>query len=997
MNSNPKNKDNTSNFYSMNELFKDLKKLPINEKLETNKINESFRKNNTIEVELPKNGNNRYFYKSEMRDKMLNLSPQQNYTNEVVDSEIINMSKENHELKFCLDILNKKYEKEMKDLKLKNIKKIKEIQSTKEILKKNIALIELLGSKVVNCEEIIKQNEKKNNKIKSNENIEDKVLVALKEKEELEKGIYEREEIIKSYKDQIDSKKDMFEEVDKMKNDMEDCLKTMEELYKEITKKDEQIDDLKKYMELMNTKHEKEIEELSKSKEINLENASNDEILAEITRSKGAQIKMTKELVEIQKNYINAKNTNIKLENLTKEASDMIKKTIDSRNSIKKGYDKAIDELVEKYEKQIRFMKVVIVEQNEKFEKQLEEIKNDKNIEDNDNSSEDIEDKDDNNIDEKNKYLEKLKKDNIMLMEQNLELKNMNELLLKRMNEIPDLHNKFSELFAKVKLLKEENDLLKESLKNNKYLQIMSQEHEEEENEDEEKIIKEKKSLKNSKENNDNDNNEEDNKKLNLEEFILLESLLKDMDNNNGEEAQNKKELDINKLLMLENILRKIENKNGEDDKDDKETEYKKEKEENEYEEKKNKKEQLLLKIKLKSLRERELDENNIIEKNMLNINNNPKIQNNKLNKEELKNSNHNKSTKIYNKKFFKSSPKTIKTAYDNKKYLKKINNDSGEEIENDEKEDGNNEEEDEDENAQNQININFNLFKPTKEGILAFNLSRKIYSTTIPENFEEFSMLFDPNTSVQYNTLEGLFIIPSNKSNKLFYYSSKNNIINELFSLKENHAGGCLLLDNSSKYIIALGGYESKVVEKFTFETDKLEQLSEMPTCRSKISCNQIGNKLYCFFGISKQKPNKSIVEYLDLDNIKEGWIDVNFKNNTNYNVISGMSCINLNDNELLIIGGLLNDKIPNETLLYFNIEDKVLNKIEKNLPDSEDKVYIFTQNTMFNFFVNGEIISFANIDNNNNVHILDNDLCYDLYLTPKINYHKLSIKEKY
>lgn len=169
------------------------------------------------------------------------------------------------------------------------------------------------------------------------------------------------------------------------------------------------------------------------------------------------------------------------------------------------------------------------------------------------------------------------------------------------------------------------------------------------------------------------------------------------------------------------------------------------------------------------------------------------------------------------------------------------------------------------------------------------------------------------------------------------------------------------------------------------------------MPTCRSKISCNQIGNKLYCFFGISKQKPNKSIVEYLDLDNIKEGWIDVNFKNNTNYNVISGMSCINLNDNELLIIGGLLNDKIPNETLLYFNIEDKVLNKIEKNLPDSEDKVYIFTQNTMFNFFVNGEIISFANIDNNNNVHILDNDLCYDLYLTPKINYHKLSIKEKY
>ena len=33
---------------------------------------------------------------------------------------------------------------------------------------------------------------------------------------------------------------------------------------------------------------------------------------------------------------------------------------------------------------------------------------------------------------------------------------------------------------------------------------------------------------------------------------------------------------------------------------------------------------------------------------------------------------------------------------------------------------------------------------------------------------------------SLLLNTLEGLFVIPSNKSNKLFYYSSKNNIINE-------------------------------------------------------------------------------------------------------------------------------------------------------------------------------------------------------------------------
>jgi len=977
MNENLNKKDNNSNFFSMNEFFEDLKKLSVNEELKTKNIIESYRKNNTIEADYSINRNKRYFYKPEMRDKLnermkiLNQSQKQSYNKEVIESEIINILKENQELKFCLDILNKKHEKEMKVLKLNNIKKIKEIQSTKEILKKNIVLIELLGSKVVKCEEILKENEINSNKSHLNK---DRVLIALKEKEELEKEINEGNEIIKIYKEKLDSKNGMFEEVDKMKNDMEDCLKTMDQLYQEIIQKDGQINELKKNMLLMNSKYKKEIEELSKTKEINLENSSNDEILNEISKSKNAQIKMAKELVEIQKNYDNAKNTNAKLENLTKEASEMIKKTIDSRNIIKEGYDKAIEELVEKYEKQIRFMKVVIVEQNEKFEKQLEAIKNGKNKDNNNNPEDVIDDDNDIGINEKNKYIKKLKNDNIMLMEQNLELKKMNDLILKRMNEIPDLHNKFSELFEKVKLLKEENDLLKESLKNNKYLHKMNQEYEgeEEEKEDEENLIGEKKDIKNINENNDN---KESNKKLNLEELILLESLLKDMENNSGEEGQNEKELNINKLLMLENILKKIENKKGEDDINN---ENKKEREEKNNEEK-----QLLF--------ESKLGENNKIEKNIKIVNNNLKIEeNNKIEKGELKDKNYDKSTKIYNKKFFKSSPKIIKATYNNKSTnksnLKKVKDDKGEEIENVEKEDNNNEEEDEYENVQNQINENFNLYKPIKEGIIVFNLSKKIYSLTIPENFEEFSIIFDPNTSVQYNTLEGLFVIPSNKSKKLFYYSSKNNIINELFSFKENHAGGCLLLDNSSKYIISLGGYESKAVEKFTFETGKMEQLPEISTCRSKISCNQINNKLYCFFGISKENLNKSIVEYLDLDNIEEGWIEVDFKNNTNYSIISGMSCINLNDNELLIIGGLLNDKIPNETLLYFNIEDKVLNKIEKNLPDSEDKVYIFTQNTMFNLFVNGEIISFANIDNNNNVHILDNDLCYDLYLTPKI-----------
>ena len=961
------NKDNSAKFYSMEEFFEGLKKFSNNEDLEeSNNFNLSNRNNNNYNESEFRDRKKPNFYRSKIREKYnermkyLVQSSNENYVNEVMKSELANLSKSNKGLKFCFDSLNKKFENEIKDLKLKNLNKTKEIQSTKQILKQNLTQIKLLESKLSSYEKILKETQltkgKKNN---INENNEEKVLIALKEKEELQKEIDERDKIIKSFKEELDSKKELFEDIDKMKNDMESYLETMEKLYKEIEKKDELILNLKKNMELMTSKHQQEIENISKNKMKDLEHASNEEIINEISKSKEAQIKLTKELIEMQKNYNSVKNANIKLQNLTLEAKDMVKKSIESKNNIKEEYNKAIEELVEKYEKQIQLMKVVIVEQNEKYEKQLEEIKNDKNKTDN------IEDKiEDIDINEKNKYLEKLKKENILLIQQNLELKNRNDELFQKMNQLPELNNKFDEMFEKVKLLKEENDLLKESLKDKKYLEMLNQEHEEEEKEEKENLNKD------NYENNDNDNNE-DNKKLSLEELVLLESLLKEMEDNKGEEGQPKKEMDINKLLLLENILKKIENKNGEDDKEE---ENKKEVEENEEEEKNdeelNLKKQLLLEEMLKSLGKVELNENNEDDKSEDNN------KENNLNKRDLDNAENNKPTKIYNKKLLKTSPKIIKR---NTKNTEKSKNDSGE-IRNEEKE-----EENEEEYAPNQINENFNLYKPIKEGMLAFNLANKIYSTIIPDKFEEFLEIFDPETSVQYNTLEGLFVIPSNKSNKLYYYSSKKNVINDLFSLKENHSGGCLFLDNTSKYIIALGGYESKAVEKFSFETGKLEQLPEMSTYRSKISCNQIGNKIYCFLGISKENPNKSIVEFLDLDNTEEGWKEIDFINDAGCDIISGMSCINLNDNDLLIIGGLLNDKIPNEALLYFNIEEKKLKKIEKNLPDSDDKVYIFTQNTMFNLFVNGEIISFANIDNNNHVHIIDNNLCYDLYLTPK------------
>ncbi len=283
------------------------------------------------------------------------------------------------------------------------------------------------------------------------------------------------------------------------------------------------------------------------------------------------------------------------------------------------------------------------------------------------------------------------------------------------------------------------------------------------------------------------------------------------------------------------------------------------------------------------------------------------------------------------------------------------------------------------------EINQNFNLYKPIKEGLLVFNLSKKLYNIIVPDKYSEFWEEYNSDGSLLYNTLEGLFLINS-KNNQLYYYSSKKNIFCDLLTFKENHSHGCLFVDNLSKNIIAIGGKNTKLVELFSFETGKIEDLPQLSTYRSKMTCCQVNNKIYLFFGISEERPNESLIEYLDLDNIKKGWIEVNYINKASFKILTYMSCVNLNDAELLIIGGNINDNISNEKLIYFNVQSNELYELNKDLPESDNKNYVFSQNIMFNLFLNGKTISFINIDDYNQVHIIDNELKYDLYLSPNI-----------
>jgi len=559
--------DFPSNIFSMNDFLKEFQKLSKDENSEINKseneneINQYFNQKeympnkNLIELENILNSHKEFNFERYKEDLLL--------------SEISILSKENEELKFCNSILSSKYEKEIVEAKKYNLNLEKELSNINGIINKSKIFMEVLGKNVITYEDIIKNKTKKKVSNIKDEGMKQKMLIAQQENEDLKLELIDKNKIINNYKKELNSKIELFGEIDKMKSNMEKYLKTMNLLNEQIKRKDTEINTLKNNIEHLKKKHRQTIDNI-----YNNENADNDgnsfsysneKLIDNLKLSKEKQIKLTKNLIEMQNRYKEEININNKLKQFTEETTEIIKKSIDERDYLKKEYENALIEIAKKYEEKIHLMKVLIVQQNEEFEKKLESQKNKDEEQEEDiseNSSE---------IDQK---LNKLKNDNKLLVEQHNELKIMNENLLERMKDLPELNSKFNELFENIEILKEENKRLKESIKERRFYQgklKVDGESEEDQKEELNNINKNKKSKIEKNNNIDNENEKiEENEKYNLDELKLLERIVKGgLDNlldekkekEEGDENRNKNELDIQQLQLLEKLIKNIGSK----------------------------------------------------------------------------------------------------------------------------------------------------------------------------------------------------------------------------------------------------------------------------------------------------------------------------------------------------------------------------------------------------------------------------------------------------
>ena len=273
-------------------------------------------------------------------------------------------------------------------------------------------------------------------------------------------------------------------------------------------------------------------------------------------------------------------------------------------------------------------------------------------------------------------------------------------------------------------------------------------------------------------------------------------------------------------------------------------------------------------------------------------------------------------------------------------------------------------------------------LFSITRNYLLCFNLKQKKFISVDPKGYDVFYQSYTPNGSISYNTLSGLFVLSGPNFDTLYYYSSKNNSIIKFFTFKFNHQNGIIFLDTSSKYLLAVSGTNTNKVECLCFETQVIDELPSLNATRGEASCCLVNDVVYVFFGYSPEKKKcLDSVEYLDMKNMEEGWklIELNEKQFE----LKGVSVARLGAREMIIVGGENGKGEANKNMIYFNVDEKKMTKLEKTLPEGDKKKeYLFKKNSMFNFFAEGDTICYANIDDDNCVHVIDNNLKYELFV---------------
>ena len=142
---------------------------------------------------------------------------------------------------------------------------------------------------------------------------------------------------------------------------------------------------------------------------------------------------------------------------------------------------------------------------------------------------------------------------------------------------------------------------------------------------------------------------------------------------------------------------------------------------------------------------------------------------------------------------------------------------------------------------------------------------------------------------------------------------------------------------------------------------------------------------KIFIFFGIeNNNENNKNSIEYLNLDEIKNGWKIINLNYKENLSELKGCSGINLGNNEIVILGGNNNGKNINK-MFNINLNNNKISLVNESIPISNNKkndYYTFNKFSMFKKYVINENVYYINFDDENEVHLVNDELKNNIFI---------------
>ena len=167
--------------------------------------------------------------------------------------------------------------------------------------------------------------------------------------------------------------------------------------------------------------------------------------------------------------------------------------------------------------------------------------------------------------------------------------------------------------------------------------------------------------------------------------------------------------------------------------------------------------------------------------------------------------------------------------------------------------------------------------------------------------------------------------------------YDKKTDQIKRIMDMQKARAYHTMVFNQVFETLMVIGGENNNSVEIFDPLTNRWQQLPDLniPRAIPLFYFDEGRGNMYALFEVEGNfsKPTYTdSIEILDLTELKQGWMKINYNNKSRMDLKCFLNLYPLNDFLMLIYGGLLNREMKRDACIY-NLVKAEMTKIDKNL----------------------------------------------------------------